>query len=418
MRDVAQKHFDCPSLAGVPLEDNPYFKGILWEARVMGPEVMSAGVGAGVGEPYLSDITLAFLEDTGQYMVDYKAATSFTADFFDADRSDSSASFVAAALAKGVAKQLYTPPSPQLPATARWGRGAGCSFVSGAAAHSDWSDMYQCTAQAAGVQGCSYDGRYIAECGIHTNLETPSNGRYTCGFWTGLGMSCVAETNPACSGGTCRIPPMFRPYATDAEAQLAARSQAATSASTGGASYALDFVPTRANVWACQSSSGPLPNALGAAGYATVAAVPGQTHCDTCRCFQTSFTNATAAAQALPQQVATSAAAAAGCFRANCYLPNYLQIGVHQPADELTATEAAVLWTRCPAEGGDLVIPGFRYTTPVPSFAQEAAMPGPSTHTRFPPPRPSTVALCDVHQQQTFARCRTSPAFGSRTQRL
>ena len=54
-------------LKGVPLEDVPLSGGafVHWEARVMGPEVMSYGSFS--GEVYVSDITLAYLEDTGTY---------------------------------------------------------------------------------------------------------------------------------------------------------------------------------------------------------------------------------------------------------------------------------------------------------------------------------------------------------------
>jgi hypothetical protein len=61
---VARAQFGCPTLEGVPLEDVPIVGGYTahWEARVLGPEVMSYGSGS--GETYLSDLTLAFLEDT------------------------------------------------------------------------------------------------------------------------------------------------------------------------------------------------------------------------------------------------------------------------------------------------------------------------------------------------------------------
>ena len=84
--DAARTHFGCDDLDGVrvpatcyhrcastnvwsrwcamqlPLEDDVTHKGTVWEARVVGPAVMSAGWD--LGEPYLSSFTLAFLEDT------------------------------------------------------------------------------------------------------------------------------------------------------------------------------------------------------------------------------------------------------------------------------------------------------------------------------------------------------------------
>jgi hypothetical protein len=61
---LARQQFGCATLAGVPLEDAPIVGGFgaHWEARVMGSELMSYGSGS--GETYLSDLTLAFLEDT------------------------------------------------------------------------------------------------------------------------------------------------------------------------------------------------------------------------------------------------------------------------------------------------------------------------------------------------------------------
>ena len=97
---LARAHFGCPYLVGLPLEDVPSSGGAgsHWEARVLGPEVgrmharcvpvlmctrattsysalgftplFSLAVqlmsyGSSSGEVYLSDATLAFLEDTG-----------------------------------------------------------------------------------------------------------------------------------------------------------------------------------------------------------------------------------------------------------------------------------------------------------------------------------------------------------------
>ena len=51
-------------MSGLALEDVPIPGGyaVHWEARLMGPELMSYGTGT--GETYISDVTLAFLEDT------------------------------------------------------------------------------------------------------------------------------------------------------------------------------------------------------------------------------------------------------------------------------------------------------------------------------------------------------------------
>lgn len=90
--NVARQQFGCPSIEGVALEDHPLGANAHWEARIFGPEVRHAlrphldalgraprasrlaalqvmSYGGSSGEPYLSDITLAWLEDTRQYVV-------------------------------------------------------------------------------------------------------------------------------------------------------------------------------------------------------------------------------------------------------------------------------------------------------------------------------------------------------------
>ena len=52
----------CNTSEGPSLEDLPGGAGSHWEARQFGSEVMSYGTFS--GEAYLSDMTLAFLEDT------------------------------------------------------------------------------------------------------------------------------------------------------------------------------------------------------------------------------------------------------------------------------------------------------------------------------------------------------------------
>lgn len=60
--EVARKHFDCEDLDGVELEDVPLGAKAHWESRILGPEFLSYGGAA--GEVFVSDLTLAFLEDT------------------------------------------------------------------------------------------------------------------------------------------------------------------------------------------------------------------------------------------------------------------------------------------------------------------------------------------------------------------
>jgi len=66
---IAQEQFSCASLEGVAVEDSRHGLGIHWEAELAGPEIMS--VGDWTGETYMSDLTCAFLQDTGYYGCDF-----------------------------------------------------------------------------------------------------------------------------------------------------------------------------------------------------------------------------------------------------------------------------------------------------------------------------------------------------------
>jgi hypothetical protein len=68
--EAARKHFNCPDLKGIELE-NQGGQGTLgshWESRVMLTDYM---IGFTYDETALSEITLAFLEDTGWYKTNY-----------------------------------------------------------------------------------------------------------------------------------------------------------------------------------------------------------------------------------------------------------------------------------------------------------------------------------------------------------
>ena len=60
--NVSREQFGCPDLDGVTVEDVPLGAGAHWESRILGPEFMSYGSAS--GEVYISDLTLAYLEDT------------------------------------------------------------------------------------------------------------------------------------------------------------------------------------------------------------------------------------------------------------------------------------------------------------------------------------------------------------------
>eukprot|EP00937_MAST-01D_sp_MAST-1D-sp2_P000097 g97.t1 len=78
---AARAHFACAALAGAELENQPTGGsacwGSHWEERLFLSAIMSAvesGVGAGDRVHHLSNVTLAFFEDTGWYKADYSLA--------------------------------------------------------------------------------------------------------------------------------------------------------------------------------------------------------------------------------------------------------------------------------------------------------------------------------------------------------
>jgi len=79
-KNVLQKainHFKCPGLEGVPLEYNTNGKSAIsghWSRRAMNTDYM---IGRSHGENFITEITLAFFEDSGWYKPDYSTANIF-----------------------------------------------------------------------------------------------------------------------------------------------------------------------------------------------------------------------------------------------------------------------------------------------------------------------------------------------------
>ena len=69
--EVARKYFDCPSLEGVPLEEygGSGTVGSHWEAKVLLGDYMNGYIHG--EEQVISEFTLALLEDSGYYKVNY-----------------------------------------------------------------------------------------------------------------------------------------------------------------------------------------------------------------------------------------------------------------------------------------------------------------------------------------------------------
>lgn len=68
VRQAAQDHFACPTLRGVPLEDDFGTAGSgHWDQRLLEGDIMDpvAGINTFVGRHIISNITLALLQDSG-----------------------------------------------------------------------------------------------------------------------------------------------------------------------------------------------------------------------------------------------------------------------------------------------------------------------------------------------------------------
>lgn len=73
----AVQHYNCPGLQGVPLEFNTGGKSAIsghWSRRAMNTDYM---IGRSHGENLITEITLAFFEDSGWYKADYAKANIF-----------------------------------------------------------------------------------------------------------------------------------------------------------------------------------------------------------------------------------------------------------------------------------------------------------------------------------------------------
>ncbi|KAK3269811.1 hypothetical protein CYMTET_21763 [Cymbomonas tetramitiformis] len=342
--NVSREQYGCANLSGVPLEDQGLGVGAHWEARVMGPELMSYG--EGVGEPYISDLTLAFLEDTGYYVANYSHAGRLVEPSAP-HLHYQPLNFLLTSSAEGPVDG-YTPPPEQSPGMLRWGRGEGCSFLQGRA--EGWSSVafkvdsrevkrYTC---AEGDQdpkrfGCSYDNRMSAVCVISEyDTDHPADPERTCVQDPDGGHStCIANRMP---GG--QIPKEF---------------DALGDTSRGGFNSAMDYVPVRVGYWSCLDKqihnkesamrtewgtalnfgSKFSPAALDATKFG------GQAHCPECRCFLSSLMDAATANPTFPEYGL--------CYPSNCVKSDLLQVGIQKLE--------GVYWYRCPKEGGKMYIP-------------------------------------------------------------
>jgi len=361
---LARAHFGCDKLEGVPLEDFHAGVGAHWEARLMGPEIMSYG--AGSGEPYVSDLTLAFLEDSGIYAANYSAVRPLIVPTAD-DLKKNKLQFLQQ---EGHAIEGYTPPA-RSPGALRWGKGEGCAFVFGSVAQ--WGDQarplgegyqrYTCDGNPETMYGCTADNKMSAVCSVET----------------------FGPDNPAMRGASgkrsCNIDPFTRQETCVASDRGAAYLPSAFDyfgdPSKGSFGAAMDFVPFRAGYWNCQEKQMKADNDMGEGrtGFglnrlagdteANMKLFGGQAHCPECRCFISSLSEYTRISTDdwLPKYGL--------CYPSNCYREDRLQFALVKS----TGTH----WYRCPPEGGSVYVPGYLgafYCPPAREFCQFEAISG------------------------------------------
>jgi len=367
---LAKEAYACQDMTGLPLEDVPLGKGAHWEARVLGPELMSYG--SSVGEVYVSDFTLAFLDETLLYSVNYTAAggrlvvpeaADFTIKTFDFLRAVDSQS-----------EDRYDPPAPRSPGYPRWGRGQGCAFVH--SSPNQWNTRYTCREHQE--YGCSPDNRETGVCVLNSGISVPPANDYTC-----EGKRGPCEKGPA--DGT--LPSMYR-YFTDSQATdaFASFSGSFSGATTGGFSSSLDYAPVRLGYWNCQDLRGQAGNAsrggeegvdssltsglFGSSVEDEQKLFGGQANCPECRCFRSSLIE-------LSSGVFDPRFPAYGlCYRSNCYRPDYLQVAIKNQI-------GGVSWYKCPTSGGKLYIAGFTGALTCPN-AQEFCIQETVTGIKYP----------------------------------
>jgi hypothetical protein len=101
--------------------------------------------------------------------------------------------------------QNYTPPPADSPGKLRWGRGAGCDFITRSVR--EWSSRYFC--KVALEQGCTFDNRMVALCQMSSTIVAPlvysksQVDTYSVSAETISGDECLDDTH-------CPLPYLYR----------------------------------------------------------------------------------------------------------------------------------------------------------------------------------------------------------------
>jgi hypothetical protein len=304
---TAKEQWGCDSIKGVPTEDIPMGKDLHWEARIFGPELMAYGFAS--GESYLSDLTLAYFEDTNQYIANYSAAGVLIDPIPDKAILKSNVFFLfgdgsnkQAAIQSGGKKLARSP------GYARWGRQAGCDFF--LESPRDWPGKYKC--DKSDLKGCTFDNKMAATCVIK-NWDEFLGPKY---MWF---TDTFGQPDPL----------------------------------KGGNSDAMDFVPIQVGFMNCRDKNAAATAAkLNMAKLSsqdrrqqealiTIRTYGGQEMCENCRCIESTLKTAT-------NEIFQSGVPMFGlCYRTNCVHAEYLQVNIQG------------VWFSCPPEGGAIYIVGM-----------------------------------------------------------
>jgi len=357
-------------LEGGEIEDHSLGSGSHWEARVMGGAVMAYGLLS--GEPYLSDLTLAYLEDSGHYIA-ARAYESGCSRYGDSTGHCSNFTYSGGGrLLEPTAVEFESSWQSSLfsgsdsfdaslidiksPGFLRWGRNQGCDFVLNKVSKDNWGSKYFCAdAQEA---GCTSDNRMSARCDIRQYgsqaTVVPSK------------LSCVASASQSCptqnsNSNNPGLPPMFQ------YGELG--GDCTTGSCNAGYNNAMDYVPVRIGYWNCldlkPTSTGSNKNtganvsldrgAIFSSLSDDIDKFGGQQHCETCRCFESTL-------REWGSIKSLEYANYGLCYASNCYKADYLQVGVRSRG-------GGTDWYGCPEDGGHLYLPGFTGSIACPAAA-------------------------------------------------
>jgi len=350
----------CDSIPGAELEDVPLGAGAHYEARAFGGEVMAYGLLS--SEPYLSDVTLAYLEDSGHYLVNRTYATgcdrygttgctnhtySMGGRFMEATATDFSQSFLSALFAGSDSFDESLVVTRTL-GFLRWGRLQGCDFFM--QSPDSWTSHYTCTNNLE--TGCTADNRMSARCSVKSwgsGGSTVSNP-----------ISCIASSSSNCGSQNTN--------AQTPELPNWARYTSKVSTGQGGYSDSFDFAPVRLGYWNCLDSkpttterfvNGNNTNNFDSDTFTALSneleLFGGQMHCEDCRCFDSTL-------REFGSIKSLEYASYGLCYVSNCYRSDYLQVGVR-------SRDGGVDWVGCPSGGGSLYIPGFTGSITCPDAA-------------------------------------------------